>query len=282
LIDYYLKYENFKIPKCPICGKDLKIKKGIIFNKTCGDEKCKSKVYKSLKHTEDTKKILSTKRQNYLKLNPDEHVWKRHDKFKSNPCELLKSKFIENNINFLSELTLDPDITINHKNYSIDIAFPNEKIGIEVNGNQHYNSDGTLKEYYKKRNEFFIENGWKIYQIHYSKVYDNDFVNDLIQKLRNNYDIGDIDYSFYIRHKKEHYCKVCNKNKVSSKDVMCKSCLALSRRKVERPNKEELINLVNSNGLEATGRKYGVTGNAIKKWLKTEKIMKFSDFNLYK
>jgi len=43
----------------------------------------------------------------------------------------------------------------------------------------------------------------------------------------------------------------------------------ISRRIVERPPYDILKNEVNLFGLEGVGRKYGVTGNAIKKWLKT-------------
>ena len=38
-------------------------------------------------------------------------------------------------------------------------------------------------------------------------------------------------------------------------------------RKVVRPNKETLIKDVEENGYSATGRKYGVSDNAIRKWL---------------
>ena len=38
-------------------------------------------------------------------------------------------------------------------------------------------------------------------------------------------------------------------------------------RKVVRPNKETLIKDVEENGYSATGRKYGVSDNSIRKWL---------------
>ena len=40
------------------------------------------------------------------------------------------------------------------------------------------------------------------------------------------------------------------------------------RRTVERPNREQLIEDVECMGYSATGRKYGVSDNAIRKWLK--------------
>jgi len=41
------------------------------------------------------------------------------------------------------------------------------------------------------------------------------------------------------------------------------------RRKVERPPYEQLIKNVNEIGYKGTGRKYGVSDNSIRKWLKT-------------
>ena len=120
----------------------------------------------------EVKEKISKGRIKYLKENPDKHPWKNNDKFKSKPCELLKNKLNENNIIYISEY--EPS---NERYYSIDIAFPNKKIGVEINGNQHYNRDGTLKDYYNKRNNFLISIGWKIYDIHYSIVY-----NDLLLK----------------------------------------------------------------------------------------------------
>lgn len=40
------------------------------------------------------------------------------------------------------------------------------------------------------------------------------------------------------------------------------------QRKVKRPPYEELIKQIKNVGYEKVGRKYGVTGNAIKKWVK--------------
>jgi len=42
----------------------------------------------------------------------------------------------------------------------------------------------------------------------------------------------------------------------------------INQRKVERPPYEKLVEEINLLGLEGTGRKYGVTGNSIKNWLR--------------
>jgi predicted RNA-binding Zn-ribbon protein involved in translation (DUF1610 family) len=51
----------------------------------------------------------------------------------------------------------------------------------------------------------------------------------------------------------------------------------VSKRKVDRPDLEILLNDVNNLGYSATGRKYGVSDNAIRKWIKRyEKIKQVS------
>jgi hypothetical protein len=48
----------------------------------------------------------------------------------------------------------------------------------------------------------------------------------------------------------------------------CNCCEKLTRRKVERPEYKKLLLDVNELGFSATGRKYGVSDNSIRKWLK--------------
>lgn len=48
----------------------------------------------------------------------------------------------------------------------------------------------------------------------------------------------------------------------------CEKCWQLQQRKVERPLLEILLNEIKEMGYEGTGRKYGVAGNTIKKWVK--------------
>ena len=65
---------------------------------------------------------------------------------------------------------------------------------------------------------------------------------------------------------KENYCYCGNsKNKQSNK---CMECSSSSRRIVERPPYIQLIKEVEDLGYCETGRKYGVSDNAIRKWIK--------------
>lgn len=55
ILQYAIKYDGFKIPKCEICNNDAKYYNGLTFRKTCGSDICKSKLLKNNKHTEKLK-----------------------------------------------------------------------------------------------------------------------------------------------------------------------------------------------------------------------------------
>lgn len=133
-------------------------------------------------HSEETKKYLSEQRKHFLLENPDKHPWKNKNKFISKPCEYLKNILQENGFSFLEEY-----LPLKEHNYSIDIAFPKEKIGIEVNGNQHYKSliTNELSEYYQTRHDLIEAEGWKLLEIHYYNVFIEEEVNKIINLLKN-------------------------------------------------------------------------------------------------
>lgn len=204
-VNNYMTYieinDKYKISLGTIC----KFVKGIPVDKNLKTQKRK-KERKKFNHTEETKKQLSVCRTEWLKNNPDKHVWKRNNKFKSVPCEYLKNILRNNGFEFIEEYSPLLD-----KYYSIDISFPNKKIGLEINGNQHYNSDQSLKDYYLNRKKNIERTGWKLYDIHYMKVYDELFVRSLIDELMKN-NLNDVDFSFYIKKKKE---KIVKEDKIS-------------------------------------------------------------------
>ena len=67
------------------------------------------------------------------------------------------------------------------------------------------------------------------------------------------------------KRRKDDKCS-CGSYKNPSSDN-CIACNGVANRKVERPSLEILLKEVEDNGYSATGRKYGVSGNAIKKWI---------------
>lgn len=221
-------------------------------------------------HSEETKRRISESRSQWLKDHPDNHPWRRSSKFKSVPCELLKDTLRKAGISFIEEYSGFED-----HNYSIDIAFPNDKIGIEVNGNQHYNKDGTLTEYYKKREDYLKTLGWKLHQIHYSLVYNQDFINALIEGLKK--DIKDISIVYppvTIRKKEDKKCKSCGKYlNYDLVDGLCKSCINKEKNK-ELTN--ERLNMVKTSDIDFSqkhwtskvGKLLGVSPQHAFRWIK--------------
>ena len=66
---------------------------------------------------------------------------------------------------------------------------------------------------------------------------------------------------------KKNYCECGKEIKKNSK--RCPTCDKIKQRKVKnRPAKEELVKMIKDTSLEDVGRKYGISGNAVKKWLK--------------
>ena len=267
------------------------------------------------RHTLESKMLQSLKRKEYLKNNPDKHPWKRHNKFKSEPCEKLKAWLTTKNINFIGEYS---NHGIMDRYFSIDIALPEKKIALEINGNQHYNRDGTLKPYYLERQQLLIDNGWNVYQIHYSMCYSLDRLETIILELVNSSNKVEFDYKSYVKLKKVNKCIDCkkevhihskrckscrnlyvNNNKLSrtssshirtttvnsdNKQVKkcvdcnidicngatrCEICAHIRNRKVKRPTKEVLHNLIWNNSMSLLSSNLGVSDVAIKKWCKS-------------
>lgn len=172
------KYKKSKI--CPTCNNNFFGR-----NKYCSD-KCVIKT-----HSEKTKRIISLKRKEFLSKNPEKHPWRKKDKFVSIPCELVKDFLLKNEINFVEEFN-----PLDNRGFSIDIAFPDIKVGIEINGNQHYNKDGELNKYYKERHELIEKAGWKLFELHYSIAFNLDNLYDIIEFRKN------VDYSNIIKEAK--------------------------------------------------------------------------------
>lgn len=262
LLDYYIKYEEFKIPTCIYCNKNASLKRGIIYYQTCGSKECISKMAKSKKHSEKTKKMMSEKRKKYLKNNPDKHNWKNNAKFISAPCEKLKDILKNNNILFESEIN-----PLKNRFYSIDIAIINKGLGLEVNGNQHYNKDKILKSYYSERKRLIEQKGWKMIDIHYTKIYNEKFVNELINYIKSTDIKLNLDLDFEFNEKKKNYCIDCKKE-IYLYSKRCRICNAKLRIKKDKPSYSQLLKEIKDTNYCAVGRKYGVSDAAIRKWIK--------------
>jgi len=76
-------------------------------------------------------------------------------------------------------------------------------------------------------------------------------------------------YGYEVSVRVDKKCLCCDKEFVSSKlkQKYCSpECSAKAHRKIERPSKEELENLLANNSYVAVGKMYGVTDNTIRGW----------------
>jgi very-short-patch-repair endonuclease len=147
---------------------DLGVKEGLF-----------KKNIKPHKWTDEEKRNLSEKRKDWLRKNPEKHVWRRNNKFTSTPCEMLKKSLIKKGIKIEEEVQVSFE-----KNYSVDILIPDKNLIVEVNGNQHYDKNGNLLPYYKERHEHIKSLGWNIIEIHYTMAFNVDLCISLIETVK--------------------------------------------------------------------------------------------------
>lgn len=204
-----------------------------------------------------TRALLSKAKREWCIANPERHPWKRASKSKSAPCEKLKEWLRSRGVVFLEEFT---PLMKEQRSYAIDIALPDKYIGIEVNGNQHYQSDGSLKPYYQKRHDQIEAEGWKLYELHFSICYQMDELERIIPALLDSPIKATFDYEFYIRDKNTP------KPRVSDMDPNWRKKPRFDARKVQHPSKEELQRLIWEVPTQRLAIRFGVSSNAIAAW----------------
>lgn len=123
---------------------------------------------------------LSELAKKRLRENPESFHSLSKSRNRSEPCERFKQWLGTKGIVFAEEYQ-----PLRHRDrfFSIDIAFPDKLIGIEINGNQHYSPDGQLAPYYQERHDLIEAEGWKLYELHYSVCYHLDEVETMIPTI---------------------------------------------------------------------------------------------------
>ena len=71
--------------------------------------------------------------------------------------------------------------------------------------------------------------------------------------------------------KKDNFCIECG-CKITKGSLRCCTCDHKKQQKVERPNREELKNLIRTQPFTKIGTHFGVSDNAIRKWCKNENL----------
>ena len=181
----------------------------------------------------ESRELISLARKEYLQKNPDLHPWRNGNRNKSVPCEKFKEKLKQHNIEFVEEY-----IPLIDRSFSMDIAIPNKMIGIEINGQQHYDNTGKLKQYYQERHDLIQSQGWTLYEIHYSLVWNDMLFTDIINKIKDSDYKIEFDFDQYnldrVNISKSNHCPSCNKQ-ITKYAASCRDCYSKSdKTRIER------------------------------------------------
>jgi len=232
-----------------------------------------SRIRKPLVLSQETKDKISNARKKFLQENPDKVPY------------LLNhySKRLSYAEKYFQEAMEGSSFSHKHRiaNYELDLADIERKIDLEIDGDQHF-LDPRIVEHDKKRNLFLSELGWSVIRIKWSAF-------QRLTKEEKEYIIGAIkkgervDFScvFYFdpsvdQTKLEFFeTKQEARQKRSNADPFYKSKPKLNARKVERPSLIQLEKDLRELSCKAVGRKYGVTDNSIRKWIRLYRTNKF-------
>jgi len=238
------------------------VKSGKLITRTRSES---AKIHSSLypqKHSEETKKKISKIRRKYLKEHPEKvpYLLNHSSKGESYPEKYFRE--ILNKYEMIYEEKYPFSI------YQLDFAFLNKSINLEIDGSQH-TDDLKIVKSNKRRDKFLKKCGWITIRVDWrkyqklSRLEKENFVTDLILYINNQSN----KIPLLLNKETKSICKCGGAKYYRSKQ--CLECLHKSQRKVKkRPNIEELIKMIEYSSLEAVGRKYGISGNAVKKWLK--------------
>ena len=254
-LDYKLKYENLIIPNC-LCGNKVKVNiksRGININLTCGNSQC-------------IKELQRKARLKFMKDNPEKTAWRLSnmsypEKIFIKKCEelILNEKYL-----IVKERSEVP--------YFIDFAFEHEKVAVEIDGSQH-----NLEERKKsdlQKDKLLIELGWRVIRFTAKDIQTNiDLcIEKLLAFIQSNIIHNVVGIFNYKELKKEKMLITSSKEKERHENcglTLKELNRALVQRKTSRPSYELLIQEIKELGYSAVGRKYGVSDNSIRKWIKT-------------
>jgi very-short-patch-repair endonuclease len=244
-------------------------KQGLITFRSKSEARRTATVNKPRTHSEETKKKISERRKAYLALHPEKVPYRLNHSSKRSMPELIFEKALVDygfvkGIDFQSEYPMSL--------YQYDFAFLEQRIDIEIDGGTH--TSDKVVEIDKRRDQWSLERGWRVLRLTASEVLKdvNACLNKLLEMLSLpllEIKVGEVKIikSNNKSFSKKKNCK-CGAE-IHVRANKCIACYSSSQRKVDRPTKEVLLAQVEELGYVATGKKYGVSDNAIRKWLKS-------------
>jgi very-short-patch-repair endonuclease len=212
----------------------------------------------NFKHTEESKKIMREKRLEFMKNNPEKTAWRLSNvSYPEKLCiDYIEKNGFDKKYSIVREYSVFP--------YFIDFAFVNEMVAVEIDGSQHLLPE--RKESDNKKDELLNELGWLVVRVSEKEIKTNinETFNQILSILKdkpkiNNYRIG------LVVKPKKYQKKERNEFGFTEKQIQS----IKSQRRSDRPSLEELKTLINKHGYVGTGKMFGLSDNAIRKWLKS-------------
>jgi hypothetical protein len=99
------------------------------------------------------------------------------------------------------------------------------------------------------------------------EIHSPDLMFDTVNEKINKFDLKKSDKWIKITTQKKYTCSDCG-CEISKWGKNCKNCFHKNRRKVDRPEKSVISEMVNNEGYSSVAKKFGVTDNTVRKWLK--------------
>ena len=210
------------------------------------------------KHTEESKKIMREKRLEFMKNNPEKTAWRLSNvSYPEKLCiEYIEKNSLDKKYSIVREYSVFP--------YFIDFAFVNETVAVEIDGSQHLLPE--RKERDDKKDKLLNDLGWLVIRVSEKEIKTNidEVFKQILLILKDKPKINNHRIGLVVKPKK--YQKK-ERNEFGFTELEIQSIK--SQRRVERPPIDELKKLIEKNGYRGTGKIFGISDNAIRKWLKS-------------
>ena len=209
--------------------------------------------------SEETRRKISESQIRYYEANPSKIPYRLyHSSKRSYPEQAFEKALKENGVvGWETEYAFGM--------YSFDFAWPECRLDVEIDGDTH--RQDKVKKIDARRDAVAVGHGWEVVRIPAKAVREDVMacVNLVLEKLA----LPIVEYEKPIKPERKKYsCLECQTEIVIGAK-RCAPCQARRNRKVERPSLEVLMNELKTTSYVSVGKKYGVSDNAIRKWIRS-------------
>jgi very-short-patch-repair endonuclease len=195
-----------------------------------------------------------------MKNNPEKTAWRLSNvSYPEKLCiEYIEKNGLDKKYSIVREYSVFP--------YFVDFAFINEMVAVEIDGSQHLLPE--RKERDNKKDKLLNDLGWLVVRISEKEIKTNieNVFNEIVSILKDKPKINNHRIGLVVKPKK-YQKKERNEFGFTEKQIQT----IKSQRRVERPQIDELKKLIKENGYRKTGKMFGVSDNAVRKWLESYK-----------